>query len=348
MLIVMKPDAVDSDIRTVEDRVEQLGFYAKVLPGAQRTAVAITGNPGPVPSDYFACLKGVKEVVRVSAPYKLVSREVVPEDTIIKFSNGVRVGGSNFHVMAGPCSVENREMLLATARVVKAAGATFLRGGAYKPRTSPYAFQGLKEEGLQLLAEARDETGLLVITEVKDTETLPMVAQYADVLQVGARNMQNFSLLEAVGRQSKPVLLKRGMSATIKELLMAAEYIVNAGNSQVMLCERGIRTFETMTRNAFDVGAIHMLRRLTHLPVLADPSHGIGVWHGVPALAGAAVVAGAQGLIIEVHPRPADALSDGPQSLKPRKFEELMDQIRGLRQVMNRVPDRVAGETLDA
>ena len=348
MLIVMKPTAVDSDIRTVQERVEQLGFFAKVLPGAQRTAVAITGNPGPVPSDYFACLKGVKEVVRVSAPYKLVSREVVPEDTIIKFANGVRLGGSNFHVMAGPCSVENRELLLSTAKYVKAAGATFLRGGAFKPRTSPYAFQGLKEDGLKLLAEAREETGLLVITEVKDTETLPLVAQYADILQIGARNMQNFSLLEAAGRQSKPVMLKRGMSATIKELLMAAEYIVNAGNNQVILCERGIRTFETMTRNTFDVGAIHMLRRLTHLPVLADPSHGIGIWHGVPALARAAVVAGAQGLIVEVHPRPADALSDGPQSLKPKKFEQLMDEIRAIRQILNRTPERVAGETSDA
>ena len=236
---------------------------------------------------------------------------------------------------------------MSTARQVKAAGATFLRGGAFKPRTSPYAFQGLKEDGLKLLAEAREETGLLVITEVKDTDTLPLVAQYADILQIGARNMQNFSLLEAAGRQSKPVMLKRGMSATIKELLMAAEYIVNAGNNQVILCERGIRTFETMTRNTFDVGAIHMLRRLTHLPVLADPSHGIGIWHGVPALARAAVVM-RLGLNRRGPPQAADALSDGPQSLKPKKFEQLMDQIRAIRQILNRTPERVAGETSDA
>jgi 3-deoxy-7-phosphoheptulonate synthase len=209
-----------------------------------------------------------------------------------------------------------------------------LRGGAYKPRTSPYAFQGLKEDGLKLLAEARDATGLLVVTEVKDTETLPMVSAHADLLQVGARNMQNYSLLEAVGKQERPVLLKRGMSATIKELLMAAEYIVNAGNPNVLLCERGIRTFETMTRNTFDVGAIHMLRTLTHLPVIADPSHGIGIWHGVGPLARAAVVVGAHGLIIEVHPNPADALSDGPQSLKPARFDRLMQEIKGLRQLL--------------
>lgn len=345
MLIVMKPGAVDSDIRTVEGRIEALGLYAKVLPGAQRTAIAVTGNSGPVPADYFSSLKGVKEVVRVSAPFKLVSREVSPDDTIIKFSNGVRLGGSNFHVMAGPCSVENREQILTTARLVKDAGATFLRGGAFKPRTSPYSFQGLKEDGLKLLAEAREATGLLVITEAKDTETLPMISDYADVVQIGARNMQNYSLLEAAGRQKKPVLLKRGMSATIKELLMSAEYVLNAGNSNVMLCERGIRTFETMTRNTFDVGAIHMLRHLTHLPVVADPSHGIGIWHGVPAVARAAVVAGAQGLIIEVHPRPADALSDGPQSLKPGKFAQLMKEIVALRGVLTQVNPRIAGES---
>jgi 3-deoxy-7-phosphoheptulonate synthase len=339
MLIVMTPEATAEEIAIVLARVETLGFTARALPGAQRTAIAVTGNEGPVPADRFESLGGVREVVRVSAPYKLVSREVKPEDTIITFANGVKVGGSGFEVMAGPCAVESREQILETARVVKAAGATFLRGGAYKPRTSPYAFQGLKEDGLELLAEAREATGLLVITEVKDTESLPLVAEYADVLQVGARNMQNFSLLEAVGRVQKPVMLKRGMSATIKELLMAAEYIVNAGNTQVMLCERGIRTFETMTRNTFDVAAIHMLRHLTHLPVIGDPSHGIGVWHGVPALARASLVAGAHGIIVEVHPSPADAMSDGPQSLKPYRFERMMRELGAIRGAMQALDD---------
>ncbi len=334
MLIVMTPEAQEEEILAVAARVQSLGYDAKILPGAQRTAVAVTGNQGSVPADRFASLRGVQKVVRVSAPYKLVSREVVPDETVIRFPNGVAIGGSHFQVMAGPCSVENRDQILEVAAEVKDAGATFLRGGAYKPRTSPYAFQGLKLEGLKLLAEAREATGLLVVTELKDTETLPSLVEYADVLQIGARNMQNYALLEAVGKQPRPVLLKRGMSATIKELLMAAEYIVNAGNPNVILCERGIRTFETMTRNTFDVGAIHMLRHLTHLPVIADPSHGIGIWHGVPALARAAVVAGAQGIIVEVHPKPADALSDGPQSLKPKRFRKLMDQIGRLRAAM--------------
>lgn len=334
MLIVMHPDATAENVESVVTRIDTLGYHAKVLPGAQRTAVAVTGNPGAVNPDLFASLKGVKQVLRVSAPYKLVSREVKPDSTIITFPNGVKLGAGHFQVMAGPCSVESREQILETAHLVKAAGATFLRGGAYKPRTSPYAFQGLKEEGLELLAEAREATGLLVITEVKDTETLSAVAEATDVLQVGARNMQNFSLLEAVGRAGKPVMLKRGMSATIKELLMAAEYVMNAGNEQVILCERGIRTFETMTRNTFDVGAIHMLKHLSHLPVVGDPSHGIGVWHGVPPVARAAVAAGADGLIIEVHPRPADAMSDGPQSLKPARFQALMEDLARLNQAL--------------
>jgi 3-deoxy-7-phosphoheptulonate synthase len=337
MLIVMKPNATPEEIDAVVARVQDLGFEAKPLPGAQRTAVAVTGNQGEVEADKFESLKGVKSVVRVSAPFKLVSREVKPEDTIIRFDNGVALGGSHFQVMAGPCSVETEEQILTTAKAVQAAGATFLRGGAYKPRTSPYAFQGLKEDGLQLLAAAREATGLLVITEVKDTETLPLVSKYADVLQIGARNCQNYSLLEAAGRQERPVMLKRGMSTTIKELLMAAEYVVNAGNPNVILCERGIRTFETMTRNTFDLGAIHMLKRLSHLPVIADPSHGIGLWHGVPPLARAATVAGAHGLIIEVHPNPADAWSDGPQSLKPERFVQLMREIDALRTVMKEV-----------
>jgi 3-deoxy-7-phosphoheptulonate synthase len=339
MLVVMQPGASAEDIQVVVDRVGTLGFQARVLPGAQRTAVAITGNPGAVHPDHFASLSGVRDVVRVSAPYKLVSREVKPEDTVITFPNGVKLGGGHFHVMAGPCSVESREQILETAHVVRAAGATFLRGGAYKPRTSPYAFQGMKEEGLVLLAEAREATGLLVITEVMSTETLDAVAATADVLQVGARNMQNFALLQAVGRAGRPVMLKRGMSATIKELLMAAEYIMSAGTEDVILCERGIRTFETMTRNTFDVGAIHMLKHLSHLPVIGDPSHGIGLWHGVPAVARAAVVAGADGLIIEVHPNPSEALSDGPQSLKPKRFVRLMDEVTALRNALSAVEE---------
>jgi len=334
MLIVMKPGATPEQIEEVVARIANLGLQGRPLPGAQRTAVAVTGNKGAVSPDLFASLKGVKKVVRVSAPYKLVSREVKPEDTIISFANGIKLGGAHFQMMAGPCSVESREQILETAKIVRAAGATFLRGGAYKPRTSPYDFQGLKTEGLNLLAEAREATGLLVITEVKDTETLLQVSEMADVLQIGARNMQNFSLLEAAGRQRKPVMLKRGMSATIKELLMAAEYIMNAGNEQVILCERGIRTYETMTRNTFDVGAIHMLRHLSHLPVVGDPSHGIGVWHGVNALSRAAVSAGAHGLIVEVHPRPKDALSDGPQSLKPARFQQLMRELDVLRRAL--------------
>ena len=260
----------------------------------------------------------------------------MPEDTIIKFANGVRLGGSNFHVMAGPCSVENRELLMSTAKQVKAAGATFLRGGAFKPRTSPYAFQGLREEGLKLLAEAREETGLLVITEVKDTETLPLVAQYADILQIGARNMQNFSLLEAAGRQSKPVMLKRGMSATIDELLHAAEYILSAGNPRVILCERGIRTFGNHTRNTLDVGAVAVLKARTHLPVLVDPSHAAGLREFVPQHAMAGIAAGADGIIVEVHPDPPKALSDGRQSLTPEGFKAMIERMKPIASAMGR------------
>lgn len=331
MLVVMHPNATAEEIAAVTEKITRLGHQAKVLPGAQRTAIAITGNDKSVNGDLFRSMPGVRDAVRVSAPYKLVSREVKSDDTVIEFANGVKVGGDNFSVMAGPCSVESVEQVMTIAELVKQHGGQFLRGGAYKPRTSPYAFQGLKEDGLKILAEARDKTGLLIITEVKDTESLPLVADYADVLQIGARNMQNFSLLEKVGRQDKPVFLKRGLSATIKELLMAAEYVLNAGNSNVILCERGIRTFETMTRNTFDIGAVHMLKTLTHLPVFADPSHGIGVWHGVTPLALASAAAGAHGVMVEVHPNPSEALSDGPQSLKPKRFIELMDKLNRLR-----------------
>ena len=269
----------------------------------------------------------MREVIRVSQPFKLVSREVKPEDTVIEVG-GVRLGGPGIEVMAGPCSVESREQLMAAAHAVKAAGAHFLRGGAFKPRTSPYEFQGLGEEGLKLLAEARQQTGLKVVTEVVDADHLPMCLEYADVLQVGARSMQNYSLLKRLGAAGKPVLLKRGPSATIREWLMAAEYVLANGNYQVALCERGIRTFETATRNTLDLNAVPVLKALTHLPVVVDPSHGIGIRAHVPAMARAAIAAGADAIIVEVHPRPEQALSDGQQSLTPGEFEELMRQVR--------------------
>ncbi len=335
MLIVMKPQATPAEIEAVAEKIRSMGLQPHSIPGASRVAIGITGNKGALEPELFVTMPGVADAVRVSQPFKLVSREVKQEDTIVDVG-GVRVGGNAVCVMAGPCSVETKEQILESAHAVKAAGATFLRGGAFKPRTSPYEFQGLREEGLKLLALAREATGLKVITEVKDTETVPMVAEYADVLQIGARNMQNYSLLERVGAIDKPVMLKRGLSATIKELLMAAEYIVNRGNRRVMLCERGIRTYETMTRNTLDINAVPVLKELTHLPVVVDPSHGIGIRQHVAAIARAGVAAGADGLIIEVHPCPAKALSDGHQSLEPKQFAELMQQVRGIAQAIGR------------
>ena len=337
MLIVMKPSASEADLEQVVLRIEKLGFKAHPMPGSQRTAIGITGNTGPVPRDVFQSIGGIAALIPVSQPYKLVSREMKQEDTIIDFGDGLRLGGDELHVIAGPCAVEGRDQLFAAADAVKAAGATFLRGGAFKPRTSPYAFQGMKEEGLKLLATARERTGLRVVTEVMDTETLPMVAAYADVLQVGARNMQNFSLLAAVGKQHKPVLLKRGMSATIKELLMAAEYVVSEGNRNVILCERGVRTFETMTRNTLDLGAVAVLREKSHLPVVVDPSHGIGIRRHVPALCRAAVALGVHGLMVEVHPDPDNALSDGAQTLTPEGFAKMMGQVGRIREALREV-----------
>jgi len=335
MLIVMKPQATSEDIEAVNEKIRGLGFTPHSIPGSQRVAIGITGNKGAVESDLFITMKGVADAIRVSQPFKLVSREVKEEDSIIDVG-GVPVGGSSVTVMAGPCSVESKEQILEAAHAVKAAGAVFLRGGAYKPRTSPYEFQGLREDGLKLLALAREATGLKIVTEVKDTETLPLVAEYADMLQIGARNMQNFSLLERVGETKKPVLLKRGPSGTIKELLMAAEYIVAKGNTRVALCERGIRTFETATRNTFDINAIPVLKGLTHLPIIADPSHGCGLRKLVPAVARAGVAAGADGLIIEVHPCPEKALSDGQQSLSIPEFEKLMGELRQIAAAIGR------------
>jgi 3-deoxy-7-phosphoheptulonate synthase len=327
MLIVMKPQATEAQIAAVVEKIHALGLDAHEIPGAQRMAIGITGNRGALDAEAFASLPGVADAIRVSQPFKLVSREVKEEDTVIDVA-GSRLGGPGLAIMAGPCSVESEEQILEVARGVKELGATFLRGGAFKPRTSPYEFQGLGEVGLKLLALAREKTGLKVVTEVMDTDDLPLVADYADVLQLGARNMQNFSLLRRLGKLGKPVLLKRGPSATIKEWLMAAEYIVSNGNYQVALCERGIRTFETMTRNTLDLNAVPVLKSLTHLPVIVDPSHGIGMRRHVPAMARAAIAAGADGLIIEVHPHPDQALSDGHQSLSLPEFADLMRAVR--------------------
>jgi len=327
MLIVMRKDATDEQIGAVIEKIRELGFKPHAIPGQQRTAIGITGNPGPVPPEHFELLPGVAQAIPVSQPFKLVSAEIKPERTIVNVG-GATIGGESLAVMAGPCSVESEAQILACARAARASGAKFLRGGAFKPRTSPYDFQGLKEEGLKLLALARQETGLKVVTEVMSPNSVDMVARYADMLQVGARNMQNFSLLEAIGEAKRPVLLKRGMSATIKEFLMAAEYIASRGNYDIVLCERGIRTFETMTRNTLDLGAVIMLKQLSHLPVIVDPSHGFGLRFGVIPLARAGVAVGADGLIVEIHPEPEHALSDGPQSLTLPMFQEMMQEIR--------------------
>jgi len=327
MLIVMRQDATPEQIKVVVEKIKELGFKPHAIPGSERTAIGITGNHGSIDADLFELLPGVAQAIPVSQPFKLVSSEVKPERTVVNV-NGATIGGESLAVMAGPCSVESEAQILACARAAKAAGAQFLRGGAFKPRTSPYDFQGLKEEGLKLLALAREETGLKVVTEVMSPGSVDLVARYADVLQIGARNMQNFPLLEEVGDAKRPVLLKRGLSATIKELLMAAEYIASRGNYEIVLCERGIRTFETMTRNTLDLGAVIVLKQLSHLPVIVDPSHGFGLRYGVIPLARAGVAVGADGLIVEIHPEPEHALSDGPQSLTLPMFQELMQQVR--------------------
>jgi 3-deoxy-7-phosphoheptulonate synthase len=327
MFVAMKPHATQADFEAVVEKIKALGLTPHPITGTERKVVAVIGNTTSVDPEDFSAMPGVAEAMRVSQPFKLVSREVREEDTVIDVG-GARIGGDAICVIAGPCSVESKEQILEAAHAVKKAGATFLRGGAYKPRTSPYEFQGLREEGLKLLALAREQTGLRVVTEVMSTETVAMLADYADVLQVGARNMQNYALLERLGTAGKPVLLKRGLSATIKEWLMAAEYIVAKGNPRVALCERGIRTFETMTRNTLDINAVPVLKSLTHLPVIVDPSHGIGIRKHVPAIARAGIAAGADGIIVEVHPRPEKALSDGHQSLTPAEFEGLMRQVR--------------------
>ncbi len=335
MLVIMKPTATVDEIARVKQKISSLGYKSHEIPGATRTAIGITGNNGKINPEHFTMMSGVEDAVRVTKPYKLVGRDAKPENSEIRVGSET-IGGTELAVIAGPCSVESREQLLQTARAVKQAGARFLRGGAFKPRTSPYSFQGMKEEGLVLLREAREETGLKIVTEVKDILTLSAVAEVADVVQIGARNMTNFSLLEAVGELRKPVLLKRGISATIEELLMAAEYILARGNLNVILCERGIRTFEPSTRNTLDLNAVPVIKKLSHLPVLVDPSHGIGMWEGVSAMALAGIAAGADGLIIEVHPDPEHALSDGYQSLKPDRFQQLMTKINRIAGVVDR------------
>jgi len=325
----MRAHASDSEIAAVCERIQSLGFRPHVMPGAERTAIGITGNHGPVPRSEFEDLPGVAEAIAVSKPYKLVSREVKTDDTIVEIA-GVTVGGDELTLIAGPCSVESREQILASAHAVKAAGAHLLRGGAYKPRTSPYAFQGLAEEGLKYLAEAREETGLGIVTEAIDVEVFDLVEEYADCIQIGARNMQNFSLLRRAGRARKPILLKRGMSNTLEEFLMAAEYILSEGNYQVVMCERGVRTFADHTRNTLDLSVVPAVQRLSHLPIIVDPSHGTGKRDKVHPMALAAVAAGASGLIVEVHPNPDKALSDGFQSLYPQQFRELADDCRAI------------------
>jgi 3-deoxy-7-phosphoheptulonate synthase len=331
----MRAQASEEDVARVCRKIESLGFTPHIIPGAQRTAIGITGNSGAVDSAEFEDLPGVAEAIAVSKPYKLVSREVKPEDTVVRVADA-EVGGGRLVFCAGPCSVESREQILAAARAVKSAGAQLLRGGAYKPRTSPYAFQGLQEEGLKLLAEARELTGLGIVTEAIDTETFDLVEQYADCIQIGARNMQNFSLLRRAGRSRKPVLLKRGISSTLEELLMAAEYILAGGNYQVILCERGVRTFADHTRNTLDLSVVPAVQRLSHLPIIVDPSHGTGRRDKVLPMALAAVAAGAAGLIVEVHPNPERALSDGFQSLYPEQFAELAEECRAIAELLAR------------
>lgn len=335
MIVVMQQGATDEQVRRVMDRLEKAGFDVHLSRGVARTVIGAVGDKRLAATLAIEAMDGVDRVVPILQPYKQVSREFKPDDTVVRVRD-VEIGGSEVVVIAGPCAVEGHDQLLAAARIVRAAGARMLRGGAFKPRTSPYSFQGLEEEGLRILAEARAETGLPIVTEVIDPRHVEVVAEYADVLQIGARNMQNFQLLREVGRTDKPVLLKRGMSATVEEWFMAAEYIVAGGNRQVILCERGIRTFETATRNTLDVAAVPLAKHHTHLPVLADPSHAAGKWRWVPALARAAIAAGADGLIVEVHPKPEEALSDGPQSLNPERFAALMAEVDAVARVLGR------------
>ena len=329
MVIVMSSQATEEQIERVVNRIHGIGLRTHLSAGQFRTIIGVIGDKKTIMSLPIEAFDGVEQAVPITASYKLVSREFHPEPTVIDIG-GVKVGGGSLTIMAGPCAVESREQLMEAAQIIRASGAQFLRGGAFKPRSSPYAFQGLEEEGLQYLAEARATTGLQIVTEVMDVSSVEMVAHYADVLQIGARNMQNFHLLRAVGKTGKPVLLKRGLAATITEWLLAAEYVINEGNFNVILCERGIRTFEDYTRNTLDLSAVGAIKHLSHLPVIVDPSHGTGKWRLVRPMSLAAVAAGADGLMIEVHPNPAEAQCDGPQSLNPENYVQLVQEVQRL------------------
>lgn len=326
MVIIMRRGASDRQVDDVVDHIRDLGLKAHLSRGEEITIIGVVGDDRPIEPEHFETLDGVDRVQRILPPYKLASRDFRSEDTIIEIGD-VKIGGNRVVIMAGPCGVESREQLLESARIAKQGGAQILRGGAFKPRTSPYSFQGMGQEGLEILAEAKAQTGLLIVSEVISPQHVEQMYDYIDIYQIGARNMQNFPLLNEVGKQNKPVLLKRGMAATVQDLLMAAEYVLSNGNYNVILCERGIRTFETATRNTTDINAVPVLQKLSHLPVIVDPSHGTGHWDLVPAVAKAAVAAGADGLIIEIHPDPAKAKSDGAQSLKPGVYYSLMDQL---------------------
>ena len=343
MLVVMRHGASDAEIRAVVEAIEALGYHARPMPGRQRTTVGVVGNDGRVDGSRIAALAGVTEVIHVTQPYKQVSREWRPESTVVRLPGGLAVGGDDVVVMAGPCSVESEAQILDAAVAVRDAGATVLRAGAYKPRSSPYSFQGMGRDGLSLLARARAETGLLIVTEAMDPEGVDHVAEVADIIQIGARNMQNYSLLRKAGRCGKPVLLKRGLSATIQELLLSAEYLLAEGNNDVILCERGVRGFDPATRNLFDLSAVPVVHALSHLPIIADPSHGTGHREMVTPMARAAVAAGADGLLVEVHPHPERALSDGAQSLDPAQFRQLMREARPIAEAIGRRVAEPAG-----
>jgi 3-deoxy-7-phosphoheptulonate synthase len=337
-IIVLKPEATDEEIQNIIKKLEQKGFKTTLSRGAERTIIGVIGDTSKITEEEeetFRVMPGVENVMRILKPYKVASKDFKKTQTLIEVKGHV-IGGNKVHVMAGPCSVEGKEMIIDIAKKVKEAGATFLRGGAYKPRTSPYSFQGLGEEGLIYLKEASEKTGLPVVTELMDPRDLDLFVKYVDIIQIGARNMQNFRLLLEVGSVNKPVLLKRGLSATIKEWLMSAEYILSRGNPNVILCERGIRTFETATRNTLDLSAVPVLKQMTHLPVVVDPSHGVGKWDLVPSMAKAAIAVGADGLLIEVHHNPQEALSDGEQSLKPDAFKALMEELKPIAKAVGR------------
>ena len=336
MIIVMSSDATPEEIKKVEDTIHELGYTPHAIVGVERKVIGAVGDErGKDRLQSIETMSGVESVFPILKPYKLASREVKSTDSVIQVG-GVAIGGPAIAIIAGPCSVESKEQICTTANLVKSSGANFLRGGAYKPRTSPYSFQGMEEDGLKLLAAAKEVSGLPIVTEVMNPREIDLVAQYADVIQVGARNMQNFSLLKELGKIDKPILLKRGMMNTIKEFLMSAEYILSEGNNEVILCERGIRTFETATRNTLDISCIPILKKETHLPIIVDPSHATGHWDMVESMSRASIAAGADGLIIEVHPDPVKAFSDGPQSLKPAKFTSLMENLRPFAELMGR------------